>query len=1140
MARHFTKASVENLSVQGATDFFGTGGVSFSYWYYHDTVPGSGFPNRQAVLFIGNGTNDNFVVLHDGAAGVGIQVLWTVGANNFFAFEAQNTLDSGKWHHVLIVTDFSSGNSAIYLDGVAQTLAGNWSSPPDQPSSPSYLIAGVNYANEGWDGRLADLALWNNLLLSASDAKALARGIRPNRVRPEKRLRWWPLDGRVLPEPELWAQNGANTKNAALNSGTTAWAAGPPTTLFTPNRPQQIVSWTPAFPYKSPRRSTRSKLAFPVGRAPGFDPLHIALSGGGQCALSAIASPGPCFINLLKPSAGPAFSAGSGTLDSAMLSNIGLASGSKATATTAVYSFQHPNFSATEQTAAAIFFLTSISLSTYQTILANTNNTLMLLLNPSGLISAYSNGDNAVVAGQVGVPYFFAASGGGQLKINGVVVNLLTGQTYTMSNPLSAGIQSIASPTYLANNTSGISQSMGGYIAAATLISNYLSLQQLLKWAEDPWGFWYPNSNPETRIALLPPSSPASFFKVPRRPRSKFAFPVGRAPGFDSNHVACKGGFQNALSAIPAGADFVNLLTGQPGTVAGSITQNIRNFGPVVSWGSNVITNQVTFPAGYPVTNSGTVACIGRITVVDVSNGFYSQDQSSSAGFTFGRWSSSLVFWKYNVAVIQAPFDVPSGDPFFAAASFNSSLGVNFVLLNLRTGALQSAFVSNTGNVSTGSPTTSVIGGTTGVLQAPDGDIAAIAYLNGPFLSIAELTSWAADPWAFWYPNERGVVAAPTAAVTPIGAFLMNLGVGQYTLTDETETLIKKSLLGVQSTLFTLTGEQLALKKGSLDKLQAGTYSLTGENEALLKGSLTKPQTAFYTLTDMQEVLKKKSIDKIQTVFYTLTGEALSLQIPGNFVMSLGVGFYTLTDEQETLLKKSLDKTQAGTYSLTGENESLLKGSLAKAQAGFYTLTGEQIKEIKTSLGNVQTGFYQLTDENFALLKTSLAKIQTDFYNLTALQEVLKKASLGALQAGFYNLTGESISISVPGAFIMNIAAGNYALTGENVAELKASKMAVQSGSYTFTGETARTLRGAQAAIQAGTYSLTGEPLKELMTHLAHLSPGLYVVTVESLKLVSSGTIIVNYVASPVLLGEEAAATLLGNKVISAIEGKIG
>jgi concanavalin A-like lectin/glucanase superfamily protein len=92
---------------------------------------------------------------------------------------------ANEWHHIAIAHDMSSdaNDPSIWLDGFLQS--------PTEAQTPSGTVADNNTlpycfgnrdddGSRGWDGRLAEIAIWNRLL-TASEALGLANGNTPMR-----------------------------------------------------------------------------------------------------------------------------------------------------------------------------------------------------------------------------------------------------------------------------------------------------------------------------------------------------------------------------------------------------------------------------------------------------------------------------------------------------------------------------------------------------------------------------------------------------------------------------------------------------------------------------------------------------------------------------------------------------------------------------------------------------------------------------------------------------------------------------------------------------------------------------------------------------------------------------------------------
>jgi len=218
-------------------------------------------------------------------------------------------------------------------------------------------------------------------------------------------------------------------------------------------------------------------LSYP-GRAPGFDPSHVASRGiGPNRGISAIAT----FSNVMVSLSGSGTSAASiaEPVDSLIGPVVGSAGGINFTGQSTA--------SISAKTLAGIFRVTSLT-GSYQNLIQD-NFADALLIQPAENLSFYASGDNpipnpaALVAGRA---YFVAASASGT-KINCVVVDLATGRIYLNSVSEGTGLNA-PSGTIEFDNGSAAS------FAAGMVGYNYLSLQQLQQWAQDPWSFWYPRT----------------------------------------------------------------------------------------------------------------------------------------------------------------------------------------------------------------------------------------------------------------------------------------------------------------------------------------------------------------------------------------------------------------------------------------------------------------------------------------------------------------------------------------------------------------------------------------------------------------------------------------------------------------------
>jgi len=279
-------------------------------------------------------------------------------------------------------------------------------------------------------------------------------------------------------------------------------------------------------------------LIFPVNRliypggAPGFDPSHFAAA---RICFSAVATPaGPIALTPGAPH-GPPSVTGSPTLgiDGHMGPYV---QGTGSGGTTSYYSFANtspmPLAYSPNITIAAIASLSVVNSGT--NTIFNTEGDSPATAGSAMIVGAASlltlKNTNANVAGSSGalsanVPYLFILSqlggGGGSGVVNWLVMRLdngkitsgtNTGLSNTPGNPTSShfftfGGAASAQDTGHARN-----------VAAVMASSVFLTLPQMLLWAQRPWDFWYPPTVENlifTALAAPSAAAPAYTFTQP-------------------------------------------------------------------------------------------------------------------------------------------------------------------------------------------------------------------------------------------------------------------------------------------------------------------------------------------------------------------------------------------------------------------------------------------------------------------------------------------------------------------------------------------------------------------------------------------------------------------------------------------------
>jgi hypothetical protein len=250
----------------------------------------------------------------------------------------------------------------------------------------------------------------------------------------------------------------------------------------------------------------RNPLAFPAGYAPGFDPSHVASSGISKASTGNVAP----VINSFIAQGGNAISiAGlntpgkAGAISGSIASALDASIGPCVNFATGANRIQFSTIIRTNYTLtyAAIVKFNSLGIGNYLYYEDPNASGLVFRYNSSGGWYSYYFTGSSPAGGYLlsssDVPYFIAFSSfydGANLSANFLTRRLDTGQISTgtqtpLATTTSASAQNI---TNVIGNASGASQ---GCKTAAVCLSNiYLSMQQLLSWAQDPWSFWYPQT----------------------------------------------------------------------------------------------------------------------------------------------------------------------------------------------------------------------------------------------------------------------------------------------------------------------------------------------------------------------------------------------------------------------------------------------------------------------------------------------------------------------------------------------------------------------------------------------------------------------------------------------------------------------
>lgn len=258
-----------------------------------------------------------------------------------------------------------------------------------------------------------------------------------------------------------------------------------------------------------PKLVLRNPLALPADKA-GFDPNHIALSGGATCFFSGVARRGN-FIDLTRGVAGSVTGAPTRVVDGHIGDSVQYAAAAGNT-------FAGRATTAPRMTFGAVVKWTNIAAGTYSFIFANSTNTTgynALFGGSDGSLNIRYGGINwgpptSAITLVNNVPYFVAASIGPNANFNFVAARLDNGQVRTgLAGPASAS--DTPNGTYVVGNWPLMSSfGIVGKIAAVAYLNGYMAMPQLIQWAAAPWDFWYPPTQRQLVMSTVGPVTAAA------------------------------------------------------------------------------------------------------------------------------------------------------------------------------------------------------------------------------------------------------------------------------------------------------------------------------------------------------------------------------------------------------------------------------------------------------------------------------------------------------------------------------------------------------------------------------------------------------------------------------------------------------
>lgn len=127
---------------------------------------------------------------------------------------ATTSFTTGAWHHVGAVIDYGAATITPYMDGVAEgggsvTFGNATLSTTATGATQSDCLGRRNgvtpppSTGTQWDGSIAEVAVWKDVVPSAADFAAMALGFSPDQFATSGRIDVFRLQGQVSPETSL-------------------------------------------------------------------------------------------------------------------------------------------------------------------------------------------------------------------------------------------------------------------------------------------------------------------------------------------------------------------------------------------------------------------------------------------------------------------------------------------------------------------------------------------------------------------------------------------------------------------------------------------------------------------------------------------------------------------------------------------------------------------------------------------------------------------------------------------------------------------------------------------------------------------------------------------------------------------------
>ncbi|MGE3622491.1 MAG: LamG-like jellyroll fold domain-containing protein [Bdellovibrionales bacterium] len=198
---------------------YATAAAAASSFYVRYWRNGAGGGNLGRLIDQNSLATASNVILFDNTASMAGTMAFNAGFSGGAGKWRWTAPGNGAWHSLVVTYDAASTANApkVYSNGNLVSLT--------QESAPSgsfgATAANIHIGNRSdgarcWDGMIAEVAYWNDIL-GAAETAVLARGVPPLCLRPAKLQLYTPLLGAGSGEPD-WSQN----RNPQTITGTAA------------------------------------------------------------------------------------------------------------------------------------------------------------------------------------------------------------------------------------------------------------------------------------------------------------------------------------------------------------------------------------------------------------------------------------------------------------------------------------------------------------------------------------------------------------------------------------------------------------------------------------------------------------------------------------------------------------------------------------------------------------------------------------------------------------------------------------------------------------------------------------------------------------------------------------------------------